>query len=132
MDAFQYTLIVAVVSPVPVAICCILYFIVRVRTFNLGFKLTTGRFIRRVLLWSLAGFLGALALGIAFAEYDGGAQAILILIPLLPLGISYGVVMGTVRWRRDEAKPNHAPHRDGREASHVGQPSSAPARGRER
>ncbi len=28
--------------------------------------------------------------------------------------------------------PNSAPHRDGREALHAGQPSSAPARGRER
>jgi peptidase E len=30
------------------------------------------------------------------------------------------------------SKPNPAPHRDGREASHLDQPSSAPARGRER
>jgi hypothetical protein len=31
-----------------------------------------------------------------------------------------------------EERPNSAPHRDGREASRLGQPSSAPARGRER
>src|SRR5689334_191775 len=30
------------------------------------------------------------------------------------------------------AAPNHAPHRDGREALHLGQSSSAPARGHER
>ena len=33
---------------------------------------------------------------------------------------------------RAASAPNGAPHRDGRKASHVGQPSSAPARGRNR
>jgi len=85
------------------SVCCILYFIVQVRRFKFGFKLTTGRFVGRVFVWSLVSSLGAFALGIAFAAYDGGAQAVGILILLLPLGISYGLVMGTIRWRRDEA-----------------------------
>ena len=132
MNTVPLWMALCVLSPLPVYIFCILYFVVQVRRSKFGFKLTTGRFVGRVLLWSLVGFLGALALGIAFAAYDGGAQAVGILILLLPLGISYGVVAGTVRWRRDEAKPNPAPHRDGREASHLDQLSSAPARGRER
>ena len=35
-------------------------------------------------------------------------------------------------WKELTAPANSAPHRDGPEASHVGQSSSAPARGRER
>ena len=51
-------------------------------------------------------------------------------------------VMSFINWRVSRVfgmnnfshpnAPNSAPHRDGREASHVGQSSSAPARGRER
>ena len=50
-----------------------------------------------------------------------------IVMPVLQLA---SLAAALVWWR--EPPSNSAPHADGREASHVGQPSSAPAGGRER
>ena len=66
-----------------------------------------------------------------------------VLAPGVPISFDWGaVVMGvlstacivalSLRSVREQMTANSAPHRDGREASRVGQPSSAPARGRER
>jgi NhaP-type Na+/H+ or K+/H+ antiporter len=133
MNSVPIWFAISVLSPLPVSICCTAYFVVQVVRFKFGFKLTTGRFVGRVLLWSSVGFIGAVVLVMCLSAYSGQAQTPFALILFGPLGISCGVVVGTVMWRRNEAaKPNSTPHRDGREASHFGQPSSAPARGRER
>ena len=85
---------------------------------------------------SLASWLAALLVGLA------PGAAIYFLVEheqLLGLWVAGGgsvtallTHLSTCRFASSPPRSNSAPHRDGREALQVGQPSSAPARGRER
>jgi hypothetical protein len=78
--------------------------------------------------WSTAILIGVLPglLGLALLRGDAW-------LGYWALGCGVIVAIAThALIRRWLWRSNSAPHRDGREASHVGRPSSAPARGRER
>ncbi len=58
------------------------------------------------MLWAAAGFSAALAFVLAVAVIYESPQAPFALILYGPVAISCGVIVGTVVWRRREAKPN--------------------------
>ena len=93
-----------VVSPVPVLVLCVLYFIVEVNRMHIGFKLTTGRFLGRVLLWATIGFAIAFVVVIALTALYNSPQGPMALILYGPLAVSCGIVVGTIKWRIQEAK----------------------------
>jgi hypothetical protein len=93
-----------VVSPVPVLVLCVLYFVVEVDRMHIGFKLTTGRFLGRILLWAAIAFAIAFVVVIALTALYNSPQGPFALILYGPLAISCGIVIGTVRWCMQEAK----------------------------
>ena len=93
-----------VVSPAPVAALCILYFVIEVNRIGVGFKLTTGRFLGRLLLWAVIGFAVAFVIMIGLTALYNSPQGPLALILYGPLAISCGMIVGTIRWRIQETK----------------------------
>lgn len=93
-----------VVSPLPVVLVCLIYFIVEVNRMGVGFKLTIGRFLGQVALWAAVAFAVAFAIVIGLTAIFNSAQGPLALIVYGPLAISCGIVVGTIRWRIREGK----------------------------
>lgn len=62
-------------SPIIVAVACTLYFIAEVARMRAGYRLTTGRYVGRILVGALAGlaiaFLGVVALTAIYDSPQG-------------------------------------------------------------
>lgn len=104
MDIGWSLVTLGVVSPVPVIVLCIVYFVIEVNRMGIAFKLTTGRFLGRVLLWAGIGFAVAFVIVIALTALYNSPQGPLALILYGPLAISCGIIVGTIRWRIQEGK----------------------------
>src|SRR5437660_1300681 len=92
------------VSPLPVGVLCLLYFVFAVDRMGIGFKGVTRRFVRRVLLWAATAFGAVVVIALASTAKYGPLGGIVLLVLFGPVAISCGTVFGTVQWRLREGK----------------------------
>jgi hypothetical protein len=92
------------VSPVPVGVLCVLYFVFAADRMGIGFKGVTRRFVRRALLWAAIGFGAVVVIALASTAKYGPLGGIVLLLLHGPVAISCGMIVGTIQWRLREGK----------------------------